>query len=248
MKKKLLITLVIIALLALAGYFFSQKTTDYRMGLSFETKSIHEKNDPDFWKADVEYPKLLGQGDLGLVNSQIEQTALAGFLEFKKNIAEEKVGGNWVRPNWERTYSLKYATSTPAIAPQTIGVYFVEEKDFGGAHPMHAITTEHYNLKSGKKIELANLFTSKDFLKELSNISRKALLEKLGTFANEQEIRSGTEPSIENFSAFVITDKGLRLIFNEYQVAAYAAGIQEVTIAWSELSPILNTEIIKIKK
>ncbi len=104
----------------------------------------------------------------------------------------------------------------------------------GAAHPLSFIETVAYDLRTGETITIGDLFESADYLSTLSSVSRTFLVKKLG--AGEKEtIDAGTTAEKENFSVFKVTDNGLVLIFNPYQVAPYAAGIIEITIPWSEL-------------
>jgi hypothetical protein len=73
-----------------------------------------------------------------------------------------------------------------------------------------------------------------DYLEKISSKSRELLIKKLGT-SEKETIDAGTTVEQENFSVFEVTDNGLVVIFNPYQVAPYSAGIIEITIPWSQL-------------
>lgn len=51
---------------------------------------------------------------------------------------------------------------------------------------------------------------------------------------------SGADPTPENYRNWNITPGGLLISFDPYQVAAYAAGPQEVLIPYAKLSAIID--------
>lgn len=247
--KKYLIPLLIILAIIIVSFFYMHSVGggDIRKNISFEMKVIEEKDVPNKVSIHAEYPEIVGAPQSVLVNGTLKAFAESRVEDFKKSLAENtKYAGDQSEPVYERSLSLRFATSTPTVAQNVVGIYFVEEDDFGGAHPGHDIQTFHYDVKTGKEIVLENVFSKTNFVTDLSEIAIAALPEKLGTYANADQIKEGAGPELDNFRAFVIMDKGLRLIFNEYQVAAYAAGVQDILIPWNELYSILNTDLIKL--
>ena len=53
---------------------------------------------------------------------------------------------------------------------------------------------------------------------------------------NDDMLRSGTAPEAENFSSFALTPEGIRIFFQPYQVAPWAAGPQVVDIPLDALA------------
>jgi hypothetical protein len=58
-------------------------------------------------------------------------------------------------------------------------------------------------------------------------------------------INRGTLPVESSFSKFVATQRGLKIFFEEYQVAPYAMGIMDVDISWDELAPFLARPLLR---
>lgn len=96
----------------------------------------------------------------------------------------------------------------------------------GGAHGMTALETVMLD-KDGNEIDPWSLFENVDEeLPKMSEEARRQLKEKLSDFEDiEMMIDSGTEPKRENFRNMVRTDKGVRIYFDPYSVAPWAAGI-----------------------
>lgn len=65
---------------------------------------------------------------------------------------------------------------------------------------------------------------------------------------DEQWVTRGTEPEERKFKAFNVTDSGLLLTFDEYQVDCYAAGPQVIEIPASRLEAALNRRLPRLWK
>jgi hypothetical protein len=110
----------------------------------------------------------------------------------------------------------------------------------GTEHPYHYHRVLNYDLDTDEKIELADLFKlDSDYLNILSEYARKGLSRKL---SNKEMMRTGTEPTIENFKNWNLKPDGLLITFDEYKVAPYVEGTQIVNIPYSALKKYVSTE------
>lgn len=119
----------------------------------------------------------------------------------------------------------------------------------GGAHGYEDLISYNYNVKEKKVVTLKDLFPNdRNYLETISFNSRKDLVGELVpgvvatktfeelTYVNPddqfalQMIYDGTDPIEDNFSTFTFTDDAITVYFQQYQVAAYAAGQPEVII------------------
>jgi hypothetical protein len=102
----------------------------------------------------------------------------------------------------------------------------------GGAHPNTQQFGRTYLKPDGRRVYIAELIGLKG-LRELSAYAIKDLMRQWGSdpMSDEDWVKSGAAPQAYNFEAFVWTAKGdLVVQFSPYQVAAYAAGPQTVTV------------------
>lgn len=98
------------------------------------------------------------------------------------------------------------------------------------------ILTLNYNLLTGQRLGLVDIFEQPDVALELmSNWARKKLAPRLGAALRTKMLEDGTAPLAENFSSLTLTPDGLCINFQPYQVAPWNAGIQKVDIPLSEL-------------
>jgi hypothetical protein len=113
--------------------------------------------------------------------------------------------------------------------------------DTGGAHGIQATKTFSFT-KGGSLIELNDLFT--DEAKGLEAVAAYARNDlKSQELTTDDWLTEGTAPKEENYKNFVVTDEGVRFIFDAYQVAAYAAGVVTIDVPKSAFASVANKDI-----
>jgi len=108
----------------------------------------------------------------------------------------------------------------------------------GAAHPYHYSETLTFDLEQGREIRLDGLFLpGANYLQLLSDTCKTELSARDIAF---DAFSTGADPTAENYRNWNITADGLLITFDEYQVAAYAAGPQTVLIPYANLKAILD--------
>ena len=117
----------------------------------------------------------------------------------------------------------------------------------GGAHPNLYFNTMTFDLANQQLLSFTDLF--QEDINPLTTIAPLAQ-EQLGAVLGTDEmtmqwIMQGTgDTNFENYRNYAVTDAGLMLFFEPYQVGPYAAGPQSVTIDWEILSEILRQPFV----
>jgi hypothetical protein len=130
------------------------------------------------------------------------------------------------------------------------GTYLTHRMDYytytGGAHGSTIVETYTYDA-SGKKIEPTELFIDAAAVGRFSELVKaKALaLPDMDQVINTEWLADSAGPDATNFKAFAFDGSYLRIIFQQYAIAPYAAGIIEVPIPLTELTGILKPEFLK---
>jgi len=110
----------------------------------------------------------------------------------------------------------------------------------GAAHPGERVKTFNYDFAHMHTLTLAELFlTDSTYLQVIAAYCSKELATREIGF---DAAAVGAEPKPENYRNWVITPRGLVMIFERGQVAAYAAPAQEVVIPYAELQAVLNPQ------
>jgi hypothetical protein len=108
----------------------------------------------------------------------------------------------------------------------------------GAAHPGSTHRSVTYDLETGSFLGLERLFLPG--ADHLGRISELCMAELGARDIGFDMFSSGAEPTEANYAVWNVTAAGLQITFEEYQVAAYAAGPQTVLIPYDQLADILD--------
>jgi Protein of unknown function (DUF3298)/Deacetylase PdaC len=206
-------------------------------------KTYAEKNKPKMYEITADYPELVGvnPATAAKFNEIIKVRVMKDVNEFRKAMlglsAEETkfFKDNGTEAYLEMGYLVDYAND------KVISIGFGTSTYEGGAHPNHYSFSVNFDLTSGKKIELVDLFKPKsNYLKVISDYCIKRLKEQQEDMSDDEWIATGAGPKISNYRSWTVKKDGILITFDPYQVAAYAAGPQEVLVPYSELKNILR--------
>ncbi len=127
---------------------------------------------------------------------------------------------------------------------------FFEFSYEGGAHPNTTYTLMMIDPQDAKEIHLEDILIPgsyqplvklcERYLRLSRNIPGKMNLEEEGFWLDK-----GALPLAENIA---LSSKGLRVIYNSYEIAPYAMGQSDFTIPYSELAKILKPEFLPSKQ
>lgn len=135
-------------------------------------------------------------------------------------------------------YELWGSYSVTSPSPAGLSITFEVWTYTGGAHGNLDVMTLNYSLLTGQRLGLVDLFEDPDAaLHLMSTWSYKELSRRLGGMRQEQMLRTGLNPVPENFASLTLTPQGVRINFQPYQVAPWAAGAQKVDMPLDQLLP-----------
>ncbi|MDD5318747.1 MAG: DUF3298 domain-containing protein [Candidatus Pacebacteria bacterium] len=217
-----------------AGTIFSQVATSSAGDIGVVSAQTQELDSADHLNISVSKPvvSIAGQDQVSQkINQDISQTIDAAVSDFKTSASD--VTNEPSTSSVTIDFEVVYKNANQNILSIQLDQSFYSA---GAAHPSHEVVSLNYNTKTGEKITLQSLFVPDvSYLSRLSEFSIQALQNKLGQDANMDTIQQGASPDADNFDVFFITSAGLRIVFNEYQVAPYSLGVQEITISYDDL-------------
>jgi hypothetical protein len=155
-----------------------------------------------------------------------ESAQLKGYIDsisqtLRDESADMLVGSSMTTEEYQSKYSVVFADE------KYISFRAEEYSYTGGAHGSNKITVGTIDRKTGRRMCLKD-FVSADKLPELTKILHAKVIKKLGGKENLQ----GEVLPIENFC---VVKGGLKFVYNEYEVACYAAGAIEVVVSFDEM-------------
>lgn len=219
----------------------------YVLNPSVETKNTTESNDENRYDINVDLPIVKNVDNSEEVNVFIKEKVDEVVNKFKNNIAEgdvpfdfdnEMKSGLWIK------YEKHLLNENYLSLRIVISEYFI-----GAAHPSNYSFALNYNLKDLSEIELSDIFSvnQEKYLARLSDLALIDLVnqsEDLDISLGPGMLKSGTEPKLENFDNFNLSEDGIVFNFDQYQVAPYAAGEFHVMISYEELNDMMLDEFI----
>lgn len=136
---------------------------------------------------------------------------------------------------------------TVGFSEDYVSLNFVIYTFSGGAHGMTYFEAFTFDLANDVELALDDIFQpGVAYLDEIAPMAIAALTEQLGDMADAEWIAQGAGPLPENYQDWLLTPDALVFIFEPYQVAAYAAGPQRVTILLAELQDILAPQFAPV--
>ncbi|MEY4602705.1 MAG: hypothetical protein RL292_646 [Candidatus Parcubacteria bacterium] len=134
-------------------------------------------------------------------------------------------------------YDLQIDT-TVATTSETVS-YVVSLYEYtGGAHGITAIQAFTYD-KDGKFVGEMEVFGENNWRPVVSEFAYQYLKEKLRENTSDDVLKEGTAPIGANLSVWYLKGDDVVFVFGQYQIGAYALGIQEVPIPREKLSSVL---------
>ncbi len=126
----------------------------------------------------------------------------------------------------------------PLLTEELVSIRFsVDYMVAGAAHPNHHFRVFNYDLKHDEPISPdETLMNSTKMLNFLSEACLKSLNKPDFPLFPE-----GLTPRYENFKNWNLTRTGLRISFDPYMVAPYAAGPQEVIIPYADIKEMIRS-------
>lgn len=213
-------------------------TADHTVSQSVTLTSIpfNEENKTPLYKITAQIPTLTGSNDPRVLafNTELKDISQKEIDAFKKD-------------------TVLY-TTTPIVSA---GSFFNVEYELmgqqgnfwsikfnidgytdGAAHPYHYTVTVNHDLDMDKDITLNEIFRlDSNYLQFISQYCATELSKRDVGFDGFQQ---GADPTPENYRNWNVSDQGLVITFDEYQVAPYAAGPQTVVIPFSTLGELAD--------
>ncbi len=212
----------------IAAFLFSLLIAGTAMAAPPQKMSIKETRKG--YEIDISYPRFGHPA----VDRQLETWARGIAKDFAE-AAKESTG---VPNPWSGEVGYEVLRNDAQMIVVSFGYYTY----MGGAHPNSSSETFNFLMPDGRRVEVGEVFSPKG-IQRISDISIAQLKQDLGGpdgMPDMDWIRRGAGPNARNFTSFALMPNELRITFDAYQVAAYAAGAHEVRIPLSSLRDVMR--------
>lgn len=227
-----------------------------------ESHTIQDIN--DFYTITAQIPSekldkenIMAAGIHSNIASRQEAWKIGGQIYQEEQALNEEFAD---RPMMKYEYDSSYSKST-SESMGTVSYVITAYEFTGGAHGMiypqtftfsrfgHLTIDDFLDLTDSNLVAVSTLLEEKLTL-ELGDLSDQTMTQA-GLGLAYLDANGNFDPALcdcapytlhDNFTNFIITDEGITFIFAPYQVAAYAAGMPQVTLDWNELAPYLKIQ------
>lgn len=229
--KKIFILAVILAVLSGVLYLIMPYVRTTSLGApsastgNVQMTTARIEDESAAYTIDAQYPQFglpaeaSAQAGIASINAQIKgavEGAVAEFKNLPKNPSDSATPKNEFTGSFDSVY----------VGPDIVSVKLILSQYTGGAHPVTLVSGVNYDRATGRLLLLDDAL--KLIGKSVGQVSAEATAE-LKAELGDAMFEEGANTNPENFSSFVISADKVTFIFQQYQVAPYAAGVQEVS-------------------
>src|SRR5262249_36944845 len=189
----------------------AEEVIDLGSGLDIVSRSIKQDNKKPKYEIDVTYPQITGNGGPGGAgfNSEVEALARKAVAEFRKSASGPAPASSDSEMGSNISMSYDVRLATPDLISVSISI---SEYSAGAAHPNSYSVAVNYQLKSNKKLGLADLFLpGRPYLQLISRYSIAKLKGRKGDSPDSEWINRGAGPKPENYKNWNLTSTGLEI-------------------------------------
>lgn len=218
--KKLFGVLITLILIILGLYLIEQQgslsATGAQATSTAATSTVKTiKEDTSTYTIDATYPVTGVAAADTAIKSAIDG-AIAEFKSYPPNPPDSAVPKNQFNADPSGMY----------VGSDVVSVALEISEYTGGAHPNTVINAINIDPKSGKSLTLTDALSMTGLsLAQVASSSLAQLHAKLGDVVFED----GVLPKPENYQTFLVNKDSVTFVFQEYQAAPYAAGIQDIS-------------------
>ncbi|KTC65652.1 endo-1,4-beta-xylanase-like protein (plasmid) [Legionella adelaidensis] len=206
----------------------------FALTASASVEKVNIKKETKNYEVEIYYPKGFKNKAINNTVKQMVDTRLNNFLKYaslKDNLPPEVTSKNSLYIDYKQKYQKNDAVSL---------LFDISIYDRGAAHPRNSNIS--FNFIKGKSINLKDMFLAdSNFLEILANESR-AQLEKMD-LPDSDWLKKGSAPTLDNYRIWYFTEKGLAIVFGNYQVAPYSYGSLTVEVPKIKFEKMIKPEI-----
>jgi len=199
--------------------------------------SGHLEEDSEYFQADVIIPVLKGLPEKQL-QDQWNDTIRSHFCDTLERLQEDAADyyeqtqdSDW--PMWPYVYSSSFH---PAKNNEHwLSLVSLSYKYTGGAHGIGVRKAWNFHIPSGSQPLLGDLFEQDSSYRE---IIAAAVNQSIQDDPDRYFLNEFCTEQLRSDQPYYLTDTGLVLFFEAYEIAPYAAGLPEFFISYEELPPI----------
>lgn len=200
--------------------------------LTLVEREVREESADDQYRIEAVFPYLENQPENMPYNQALEQFEQSAVNQFRTDAAlaapfDAPASQSFLESRYDVLYNQRGLLSLRLWVS-----YYMK----GAAHPGTYATTFTFDRQAGALLALDDLFLpGADFLSALAPFCQAEIAARDAAFWPD-----GAAADPANYRNWNLRGDGLLITFDEYQVAPYAAGPQEVLVPYSKIQPLID--------
>ncbi|RCW69767.1 DUF3298 and DUF4163 domain-containing protein [Saliterribacillus persicus] len=173
-------------------------------------------------KKELPYPQVSEMENKDLekkINKDFKTYAKASYTSYKENKREGKKNG--FPADYQAAYEVKY-NQQGKLSILTSNYMFS-----GGAHGNTIVESFNYDEKYDKRIYLTDILTTEEQIEAATDYVWKYALDRPEIFYPDLKKE---DIGLTKDTAFFFTEDSITLVFQQYEIAPYVSGNQEITL------------------
>jgi peptidoglycan-N-acetylglucosamine deacetylase len=183
-----------------------------------QVRSETIKENAATYTIDAKYPQF----GIPAIDGKIKERIELAIAQFKQDTAD----GPPVPDSAVQQYEFASTFDSTYVGADIVSARMITSTYMGGAHPMSIVNGVNFDRNTGRELTPRDAYEMVGL--SLGEIATKAKAELQAKLGGDIIAPEGADPSINNYSTFVIDANSVTFIFQVYQVAPYAAGPQEI--------------------
>ena len=231
-------------------FYLTEQMIFFTNGAKLTPKVFAETNKPKLFEITAEYPEISGVSPTvaAKFNQTTKNMVMTDVEKFRKDLLAQTADDLKFIKETGGTNTVEISYNITHADDEIVSVWFGNYFYTGGVHPNSYSFTLNFDLKTGRALKLADLFKpNSNYLKIISDYSIQQLKPKISEMSDDEWIENGAGAKAENYKSWNLTRKGITVTFDSYQVAAYAAGPQEVVVPFAVVKNILRKDFMVLK-
>ncbi len=205
----------------------------------YETVKLEDKQEE--FEIEIEYPSFSYAPVDELLSKEMQsqfKNSQKAAKEIIEDIYEDGLGTNL-------KYSYHVFFEKPVITDEFVSIYFNIRIYMGGASGMSQSYAFNYDLKNQQLLDLEEVLKRRDTnLQIVSKLVADELIhgdqfaeyrEDPAPFTYKTSVKGETEPTVENYYAFSLTEDSIILYKQFYSLFPNAAGVVGVEVSWEKI-------------
>lgn len=226
------------------NFYATQQMIELTNGAKLVNRTIKEENKEKRSEISSVYPELTGMNSpaAAAFNALVKKRVVEMNDAYRKDLADMNAEDFKSMPaEISLTNDVRY--DVMLATNDLISISILDYTFMGGAHGGTSSNPINYDLKNNRELQLADIFEpNSNYLKIISDYAVADLKPRIGEMSDDEWLSKGAAPEAENYRSWNLTKKGLMVTFDQYQVAAYAAGPQSVIVPYSKLQSVLRKD------